>query len=63
MPESKYKIELANSRLQDDSVARITDDDTHSLVIQFKDTLEFDLASTKQVIISCTPSSLGTTKL
>jgi len=50
VPESKYRIELVNSRLQDDSVARITDDDTHSLVIQFKDTLEFDLASTKQVL-------------
>ena len=49
MIDSRYEIKLDTEKIDPGVAKIIRDEETSSSVIQFKDTLEFDLASDKQV--------------
>ena len=51
MIDSRYEIKLDTEKIDPGVAKIIRDEETSSSVIQFKDTLEFDLASDKQVTI------------
>lgn len=50
MIDSRYEIKLDTEKIDPGVAKIIRDEETSSSVIQFKDTLEFDLASDKQVL-------------